>query len=1230
MDSHIDMQHHTDAHGQIDSGQTANAQNRCIERRGLLKLLMTAGLGLVAADALAPNIAWAQGTGLSREGVKARFLIGSDLHIQSGIGGTEGRDADKKLQFAFDTIYNLDPQLDAFCLVGDVTDNGKTEQYEHLMQLVNDIEHNVGYNGGAGHTKMILCQGNHETYSPGVAAAPARFKQYTGQEANKVLDINGVKVITMGPVSGSGDGDYRGNYDWFKQQLDTVIAGSSDPFLLLTHHQIKGSSYTSPEWHGNFGQGESKDLVKLMADHPNLIQVSGHSHATLEDERSINQDLGFTAIQDSTIGAYYENETGKVDPDSGNSASVPPQSSPAYTQGKTIQEASQCIILDVMDDGTVKCHRLSLVRSKVEGEGLVYLYEPWVIDVPSMVSAKGNLLDTQTWKYTSARQSTAAPVFAPDATVTIDNVDATSATVSFPAAQPGSSSGLDMVHEYKIVAQASDGSSVTKRIFSDYYRPAGHIRDAWKVNFKGLSPETSYTVSVYAQTSWSKEAGCEGSGSWAGNSEAAPNSTSSALVSAAFTTSTAPERPRAILDIDYRTGSAEDTMGHIATFNAGMQLVDDADLGYPVVETQGDTGRGYLLSTEEYDAFTSSSTHECFFKLANNQKDQCLFSNQQYAGAGFEVENGNLEFYYNNESTKRILKTPVKTGEWVHAVATYDGKNVTLYVNGEKMAQESAGRMTVPAPTRYYVCSDTSSSGGTEYCAVKGTRVALARLLPYAMSAKQVVTAYAASKIDPAPAELLNVDFNIEDASQGAEAFGQSIYSDVSAGATITYDDVLKKNVFVCDGKHAFGFPMSAEDYVYLGNEHALECVFMATDLDSDQCFFSNQQSSGCGLEIAGNTATKGKMAFWFNSNGSGTPKPAGTITPGVWHHAMGVYTGSTVRMYIDGKLVEELEAAGGLKIPGESEHVFYVGADVSSGGGAQFFARSGSKIASARILTKAPSNEEVKLLATQALPPSGNTETFSVTYAWKDNVAPADAVPPVDETLYKSGDTVTLATSPAANEQVAGTKDGVDGTWTFTGWDHEDGFTIESDTLVSGTWSFQANEQEGGSTGGGSGNGSTGGGNSGGSGDGPTGGGNSGNTPDADGGTGNNSGNTGDGSGGTTGNAGDGSGDGSSGGTNNGGSGGNGSSGNGNSSTGGSTPNNNATSGSGSGNGASSKPSSPSLPQTGDASGLFAGITALLGGSTLGLGKLLSRRNGVEQDSLNIGPNDSDDDLIV
>ena len=108
--------------------QEQEAKRAGVSRRGFLKLAMTAGLGLVATGFVDPVFAWADGTGLSRDGVKARFLIGSDLHVTVGIGGPEPRDADKKLEFALDAIYKIDPQLDAFCLVGDVTDTGTIDQ----------------------------------------------------------------------------------------------------------------------------------------------------------------------------------------------------------------------------------------------------------------------------------------------------------------------------------------------------------------------------------------------------------------------------------------------------------------------------------------------------------------------------------------------------------------------------------------------------------------------------------------------------------------------------------------------------------------------------------------------------------------------------------------------------------------------------------------------------------------------------------------------------------------------------------------------------------------------------------------------------------------------------------------------------------------------------------------------------------------------------------------------
>ena len=1027
-----------------------------VSRRGFLKLVSTAGLGVVAAN-ICPGIAWAQGEGLSRVGVKARLFIGSDLHIQNSGGsnaspdtvGSEGRDADKKLLFAFDVAYGIDANLDALCLVGDVTDNGRIDQYHRLMSLIAD-DRNVGYAHGSGHTKIILCQGNHETYDPGVSAAPQRFLEQTGQQPNKVVDVNGVKVITMGPNT-QNDHYYVDNLDFFKETVEDNVGASTDPFLVLSHHQVRGTTYTSYEWYGTYGD----EFLEEMRAHPNMVLVSGHSHATLEDERSIGQDFGFTAIQDSTIGAYYENETGKVDPTTGEGASVPPQTSDAYVSGKRVPEASQALVVDVMDDGTVKVYRISLVRTKAEGEGVAYLYEPWAIDVPGMVAAGGDP-QSAPYAYTSARVSTAAPTFGAGS-LTVDDVKATSSLAHFPTAIPGSDNNLDMVHEYKLVATPTDGgTTVTKRVFHDYYRPSSQVRTNWEVLFKGLAPRTTYTMSVVAQTSWNKEAGAEGAGSYSG-STTAENSTSSPLVSAPFTT-LQQQKPSAILDIDYRVGSTTDAMGHTPNRNAGPRLVADTELGAEAFESDGITGWGYQLEDEDYDFFVDSSTTECFFKLTNNQDDQCLFSNQQGAGAGFEVENGNIEFWYNSESGRVIPKAAVRVGSWVHAMAVADGTNVTLYVDGEQVDQQAATTMTVPTPRRYFVGADSSSSNLPEYVCDAGTRIALARLYPRAFSADEVALAYEAAFTVPAvPEKVLDIDFRTGSAE---DAVGHEL---TQSGGELVDDDTLvvgaSTTVFEADGVGGFAYQLDEHDYAFFAGHSTTECYYwLPQDADissnGDHCLFSNQESAGSGLEISGS-----KLQFWFRDAAADSYVSVETdATSGAWVHVVATFDGVNLALFVNGQQVDATTTTGTMKIP--SPKRYYVGCDTNGSGEPQFAAFEGTRIALARLYTKALSAQEVADLY-EAVIAAPAEEWVTITYAWEGGVAPQSVELPSTAQAERGSDLI-LPASPAVGEAVDDERDGTQGTWTFAGWSVEDGVTVDTDLLVTGSWSFVAAEVSG------------------------------------------------------------------------------------------------------------------------------------------------------------------------
>ena len=121
----------------------------------------------------------------------------------------------------------------------------------------------------------------------------------------------------------------------------------------------------------------------------------------------------------------------------------------------------------------------------------------------------------------------------------------------------------------------------------------------------------------------------------------------------AFNTSAKTPAPRAILDIDFRTGKPDDAMGHASQLFGTGTIVEDTDVlaggATKVYQSAGNGGYRYALSEGDYDAFSAASTLEVMFKTSSNiQDEQAIFSNQQSAGAGLEYSKGNLEYWYRN------------------------------------------------------------------------------------------------------------------------------------------------------------------------------------------------------------------------------------------------------------------------------------------------------------------------------------------------------------------------------------------------------------------------------------------------------------------------------------------------------------------------------------------------------------------------------------------------------
>lgn len=407
---------------------------------------------------------------LKRQGIAVRIAVCSDLHV------CESYPSRQKLGMLFSAWRQLDPQPDAVVFAGDLTDFGTDAQYAALRSIVDENLANC-------RAQRVYCLGNHDTYAAGPARAAEIFTAQLHQPACQLVWVQGVPLVTLAPGPQTDD-DYTGCFLFLRQSLREAAAKApGSPIFVFAHHGIRDTAYCTPEWFGNYGEDTTRDLGALLRQYPQVIHISGHSHATLEDERSIDQSRGFTAIQDGTAGAYFENETGKCDPESGAPASVPPHAG----------EACQGLLVDVSVSGSVTVHRLNAAAGRFCGPA-------WHIDMPGILQAKtsGRALP---FTYTAVRRGL-PPVFPDGARAALRFLADGTAQVSFPCASPGCADGCSLVHDYRVrLLPEAGGEPICRWFFAEYYRSAP--RPDWTVRISDSRlQQGDWTAEVSACTSF--------------------------------------------------------------------------------------------------------------------------------------------------------------------------------------------------------------------------------------------------------------------------------------------------------------------------------------------------------------------------------------------------------------------------------------------------------------------------------------------------------------------------------------------------------------------------------------------------------------------------------------------------------------------------------------------------------------------------------------------------------
>ncbi len=223
-----------------------------------------------------------------------RFVSTSDTHVKYNGDKACYRIA-KLMKSAYqiaasDKDYN---RIDAFTFNGDMTDRGKSDQYQAF----------AAYTRGnlKGDTKLFgIVARAHDSSQKG-GEALNYFKAVSGQTATDYHEVvNGFHFIG---VSNSGtDQHYTAEQvQWLDEQLAAAARdGANKPIFVFQHEHVRNTVFGSSDFDG-WGMTE---FTAVLSKYPQVIHISGHSHYPADDPRSIWQGA-FTAINDGGM-AYYE------------------------------------------------------------------------------------------------------------------------------------------------------------------------------------------------------------------------------------------------------------------------------------------------------------------------------------------------------------------------------------------------------------------------------------------------------------------------------------------------------------------------------------------------------------------------------------------------------------------------------------------------------------------------------------------------------------------------------------------------------------------------------------------------------------------------------------------------------------------------------------------------------------------------------------------------------------
>lgn len=233
-------------------------------------------------------------------------------------------------------------------------------------------------------------------------------------------------------------------------------------------------------------------------------------------------------------------------------------------------------------------------------------------------------------------------------------------------------------------------------------------------------------------------------------------------------------------------------------------------------------------------------------------------------------------------------------------------------------------------------------------------------------------------------ADLLDIIFNLDGTATDISPMQNEVVTVGEVIPTVTYSDTYKRNIATFDnelgsnGNSAYKIDYTNNPKLKeaLAGGHTLEAIvkinYEGEIPNKEMKPFSSMEQGGTGFLISTKSgARQNEMTFLPNisTNGNNTwCWGTSGIVPeaGKYYHLIGVYdeTNAKTRIYVDGKLCNEVNAPGIFRLPTASCHWFCIGGDPGANNAVQ--ASWNGDVVLARIYGRALNEEQVQMIVSQ------------------------------------------------------------------------------------------------------------------------------------------------------------------------------------------------------------------------------------------------------------------------